>query len=104
MQPGNVRHCQCLVCIQAADHPDKILHHHMNLFASRLTEQQRRLYAAVESKRIGHGGDRLVSLVLGLNVETIRRGRRELDRGLVDLPADRVRHSGAGRLPVEKKM
>jgi hypothetical protein len=76
----------------------------MNLLLSRLDEQQRRLYAAVESKRIGHGGDRLLSLITGLDVETIRRGRRELDADLVDTPPDRIRRSGGGRPVVEKKI
>ncbi|MCD4685634.1 MAG: hypothetical protein K8S97_06840 [Anaerolineae bacterium] len=45
----------------------------MNLLMSRLDEQQRRWYAAVESEKIGHGGDVQVSRITGLNVETIRR-------------------------------
>jgi hypothetical protein len=76
----------------------------MNLLLSRLDEQQRRLYAALESKRIGHGGDRLLSLITGLNVETIRHGRRERAEGLADTPLDRIRRCGGGRPPVEKKM
>ncbi|MGH8246199.1 MAG: transposase [Gammaproteobacteria bacterium] len=75
----------------------------MNLFLSRLDEQQRRWYVALESKKIGHGGDLLLSQITGLNVETIRQGRRELDNGLADRPSDRARLAGAGRLPVEKK-
>lgn len=96
--------CQCSACDRPEYHPDKELHHHMNLLLSRLDERQRRLYAAVESKRIGHGGDRLLSLITGLNVETIRRGRRELDTDLPDTPPGRVRRSGGGRLCVEKKI
>jgi len=33
-----------------------------------------------------------MSLVTGLHVATIRRGRRELDASLADCPADRIRH------------
>lgn len=49
----------------------------MNLLVSRLEEQQRRWYVAVESKRVGRGGDRLLSQITGLDEKTIQRGRRE---------------------------
>ncbi len=104
MRESGVHECRCPLCVQAGDHPDKGLHHNMNLLLGRLDEQQRRLYAAVESKRIGHGGDRLMSLITGLDVETIRRGRRELDVDLADTPQDRIRREGGGRPAVEKKM
>ncbi len=58
--------------------PDCLFHHHLNLLLGRLDEHERRWLAALESERIGRGGDRLLSLVTGLDVETIRRGRREL--------------------------
>jgi hypothetical protein len=38
-----------------------------------------------------------------MDVETIRRGRRELEDSLQGRPTDRVRLPGAGRPPVEKK-
>ena len=79
------------------------MHHQMNVFLSRLNEQQRRWYVALESKKIGHGGDSLLFLITGLDVETIRRGRRELDEELASRPAAGIRQEGGGRLPVEKK-
>ena len=75
----------------------------MNLLMSRLDEQQRRWYAAVESAKVGHGGDRLLCPVTGLHVETIRRGREELADALEGRPADRVRRPGGGRPALEKK-
>jgi hypothetical protein len=75
----------------------------MNLLLSRLDEQQRRWYAALESQNIGHGGDVLLALITGLHVDTIRRGREELANDLQDRPADRIRLPGGGRHPVEKK-
>jgi hypothetical protein len=78
-------------------------HHQMNLFLSRLDEQQRRWYAALESKRIGPGGDTWLSQSTGLDVETIRRGRREWDGELAQRPSDQVRLPGGGQPPVEKK-
>jgi hypothetical protein len=75
----------------------------MNLFLSRLDEQQRRWYVALEAERLGHGGERLLAQITGLDEKTIRRGREELATGLVDRPATRVRLPGGGRPPVEKK-
>jgi len=75
----------------------------MNLLMSRLDEQQRRWFAALESKKVGYGGDTLLALITGLHVDTIRRGREELDAGLGGRPTDRVRHPGAGRPPGKKK-
>jgi hypothetical protein len=43
-----------------------------------------------------------LSLITGLHVETIRRGRRELRASLRDCPSGRLRRPGAGR-PATKK-
>jgi hypothetical protein len=74
----------------------------MNRFLARLDEQQRRWYVALESMKIGHGGDSLVSLITGLHVDTIRRGRQELADDLAGRPSDRTRLPGAGRPPLKK--
>jgi hypothetical protein len=95
--------CQCPLCQQAAEHPDRELHRQMNLLLSRLDEQQRRWYVALESNRLGHGGDHLLSQITGLDEKTIRRGREELAASLADHPVDRVRRPGGGRPRVEKK-
>jgi hypothetical protein len=71
------------------------------LFYSLLDEQQRRLYAGLESLKLGHGGDSVLAEFLGLDSHTIARGRRQLlDQ---DVEVGRIRQSGAGRKPVEKK-
>ena len=101
--PISVRECQCPACLQSPDHPAWQLHHQMNVLLSRLDEQQRRWYVALESKRVGHGGDTLLGQITGLDVETIRRGRRELDDELAQRPVERTREAGGGRPPVEKK-
>ncbi len=98
-----VHACQCPDCLSGADHPDRELHAQMNLLCSRLDEQQRRWFAALESKKVGHGGDTLLSLIVGLHVDTIRRGREELDANLTDRPPDRIRKPGAGLPAVKKK-
>lgn len=103
MPTSDVYVCQCPHCQQEADHPDQALHQQMNLFLSRLDEQQRRWYVALESQRLGQGGDRWLSLVTGLDEKTIRRGRSELAAALADRPTRRVRQPGGGRQPIEKK-
>jgi hypothetical protein len=92
-----MRTCQCPACQESGDHPQKALHRRINLFLSRLDEQQRRWYVAIESMKAGYGGDDLMSQITGMNVETIRRGRRELEADLADRPTDRVRLPGGGR-------
>jgi len=74
----------------------------MNLLLSRLDEQQRRWYVALEAKKLGRGGPTLMPQITGMHVDTIRRGRDELDNELADRPTDRVRQSGGGRRPIEK--
>ena len=54
----------------------------MNVFLSWLNEQQRRWYVALEAERIGHGGTERLAQITGMNVNTIRRGRRELAAGM----------------------
>jgi len=71
------------------------------LFCSMLDERQRRLYAGLESLKLGHGGDAHIASLLGMDPHTVARGRQELISG--DLSHDRVRAEGGGRLPQEKK-
>src|SRR6266436_8212168 len=58
MPLSDVHTCHCSYCQQETLHPDQELHRQMNLLLSRLDEQQPRWYVAVESNRIGPGGDR----------------------------------------------
>lgn len=104
MQDASVHICQCPVCQRSENHPDKRWHRHMNRLLSRMDEQQRRWYVGLESMKIGHGGDTLLAQITGLHVETIRRGRQELENDLQDRPAERIRREGGGRPPVEKKI
>jgi len=103
MPERDVYPCQCPSCASLQPHPDQEIHRQMNLLMSRLDEQQRRWYAAVESAKVGHGGDRLLSQITGLHVDTIRRGREELADSLEGRPADRIRLPGGGRPSLEKK-
>jgi hypothetical protein len=99
----DIHQCQCPDCVGADDHPHQEIHRRLNILLSRLDEQQRRWLVALEAQKVGRGGDRLLSRITGLNVETIRRGRRELDGSLRDCPPGRIRRPGAGRPAVKKK-
>ena len=63
--------------------PDE-LHAAIILFYSLLDERQRRLYAALESLKIGHGGDRRIAELLGIDAGTVARGRQQLLAGEVE--------------------
>jgi hypothetical protein len=71
------------------------------LFYGLLDEQQRRLFAGLESIRVGHGGDTLLSDFFGLDVHTVARGRRQLLER--DVIRGRARREGGGRRSAEKK-
>lgn len=73
----------------------------IRLFYSLLDEKQRRLYAALESLKLGHGGDRQLADFLGLDPHTIARGRQELLNHRLE--RGRVRKIGGGRKALEKK-
>lgn len=71
------------------------------LFYSLLDEQQRRLYAGLESLKLGCGGDRSLADFLDLDPHTVARGRQQLLAQ--DVEVDRARKTGGGRKRVEKK-
>lgn len=71
------------------------------LFYSLLDEQQRRLYAGLESLHWGYGGQQQTAQRFGLDVDTVARGERELLSGQV--LRGRIRQAGGGRPTVEKK-
>ena len=74
----------------------------MNFFLSRLNLQQRRWYVALESKRIGRGGDSLASKITGVCTTAISCGRKELDRLLAEKFVVHPRPVG-GRPRIEEK-
>ena len=100
MEKRPIHRCKCPVCRSRQDSPTKQLHTHINFLVSTLDEHQRRLYVGLESQRLGHGGDRLLAQITGFSVDTIAAGRRELQHAQ---QTERIRASGGGRPPVEKK-
>lgn len=95
-----VYHCPCSDCRRRSPNASKEAHVQLNRLLSTLDEQQRRLLAGYESSRLGHGGDRRLALITGLDVHTIAKGRYELAHFQ---SGERVRAPGAGRTRVEKK-
>ncbi len=100
MQKRPVHRCQCSDCRRHGSNPIKDLHQQMNFLVSTLDEHQQRLYVGLESQRLGHGGDRQLSRITGLSVDTIAKGRHELDQAEA---SERIRALGGGRPRVEKK-
>ena len=104
MPQATIHACECAVC-QAQKVPETMRTHHlMNVFISRLDEQERRWYAALEATKVGHGGLELIAQITGLHVTTIRRGQAELSDDLAGRPQERVRVEGGGRPALEKKV
>lgn len=93
---------QSLNPLVAEDGP--VLAHHLRasiiLFVSLLDEKQRRLWAGLESMRIGHGGDRAIAQLLGIAPLTVAKGRQELLNR--DVEIERIRRSGGGRPAIKK--
>lgn len=71
----------------------------MQLHYSRLSEKDRRHYAAVEAIKLGHGGITYISKVLAVDRNTIIQGKKEL-MALAEyrqIPEDKQRRPGGGR-------
>jgi hypothetical protein len=88
------------ICVKRDDEAEAAIVSKYAVVASVLNERARRLWAAAESRVIGYGGDAIVSAATGLARETIRNGRREIERG-IEL-TDRIRRAGAGRPNIEQ--
>lgn len=62
---------------------------------STLNERQRRLYAATEALKLGHGGIAYVAQLLDCHRRTIERGLQELRHPEPPLPPERARKKKA---------
>lgn len=65
------------------------------IFFSTLNEKQRRLYAGLESLKLGKSGDKIISDLLGVNIKTVNKGKHELLNNSVNV--DTIRTKGGGR-------
>ena len=71
-----------------------VLHH------SRLSEKDRRQYAAIEAIKLGRGGITYISKILGVDRDTVSQGTKELLALIKDTPSPdihRQRRPGGGR-------
>lgn len=70
----------------------------MRKFYETLSEKDRRRYAAVEAKKLGHGGITYISRVLGCAQSTVASGIAELETLSEQSGYDpRIRRAGGGR-------
>lgn len=99
----HVHLCQCAICQAGSDQGIIQQHQRMNLFLSRLSQPQRRWYVGMLSQEPDCPSDVELAHITGLDRKTIRRGRREVIAGLAELPPERQRRAGGGRLSAEKK-
>lgn len=53
---------------------------YMKLFHENLGEKDQRHYAAVEAKKLGHGGVGYISKLFGVSVKTVTRGLEDLGK------------------------
>ena len=84
--------------MKKADTPyDETTNERMKRFAARLSEKDRRAYAAVEAYKLGQGGVTRIADLFGMSPETIKRGRDDLDSPDRLPPSGRQRATGAGR-------
>jgi len=65
-----------------------------------LNERQRRVVAGAMARALGYGGVKAVAETSGVSPKTVRKGARDVDKGVE--PSVRVRAPGAGRKPVEQ--
>ena len=68
----------------------------MKAFFETLNEKGRRRYAAIEAIKLGHGGQKYISSVLGCHPQTVMAGIDEIING-TEIPVDRIRKPGGGR-------
>jgi hypothetical protein len=91
-------------CIDEEMKPDILMNElkaALIIFFSTLDEKQRRLYAGYESLKIGHGGDKRIAELLGLDQKTVAKGRQDLLGKSVNV--DIIREPGGGRKETKKK-
>jgi hypothetical protein len=76
---------------------DEATERRMRGFYESLSEKDRRRYAALEAEKLGRGGIKYVSSVVGCSRRTIERAKSELEQLPEDPAKGRIRREGAGR-------
>jgi hypothetical protein len=67
----------------------------MKKFFETLSEKDRRRYAAIESMKLGDGGQQYICDVLGCDPRTVRKGMDELQGEMPD--TEKIRIQGGGK-------
>ena len=75
------------------------IEHKMRVFFDSLNEKDRRGYAGIEAIKLGHGGQKYISSVLGCDPQTVMAGTNAINNG-TETPEDRIRKLGGGRTKV----
>lgn len=68
----------------------------MRLFYENLSEKDRRRYAAIESLKLGYGGQKYICEILGCTPDTVKVGTEELLSGNLD-EIEGIRRPGGGK-------
>ena len=97
-----VHKCRCSECVEQPSGEIALLHASINRLVAALNEKHRRQFVGLLASQFSHGGIQYISKITGLNRQTIRRGKREIEQANTDLDG-RIRVSGGGRHKVEKK-
>jgi hypothetical protein len=75
----------------------------MKLFYGKLSEKEKRRYAAIEAEKLGYGGQQYICKLLGCSPTTLRVGRTERQER-VSGPEEGVRRPGGGRKKIREKI
>lgn len=64
-------------------------------YYKQLDERQGRWFLGMKAKLLGRGSSRIVSEAFGVNIKTVREGKKELSQ-LPESPPKRIRKAGGG--------
>jgi len=100
-QSSRLYQCQCFDCINHASGTIAQEHLLINRLVAMLDEKQRRRFVSLLAYQQGYGGIQALADITRLHRNTIARGLRETQADAMD--DGRIRQTGGGRKPVEKK-
>ena len=75
------------------------IEHAMRLTYDSLNERQRRLHAATEALKLGHGGITYVTQLFGCHRKTVQRGSIDLRTAAPPFPVNQARKKGEADVP-----
>lgn len=68
----------------------------MKRFYETLSEKDKRRYAAIESMKLGYGGQKYICEILSCNTDTVKKGVEEFENGII-ASESRMRKPGGGK-------